>query len=200
MLPGPRIIVGFGCKRRRGKDTCCRMAKELLEEWGYKVRLDGFALSLKEGIGKGVFGLTDEQLYGAAKFDVDPFWGLTPRDILQRGGTEAMRNTFGQDIWVQTLERRASADPETSVLICDVRFPNEVEGLRRLGGYAVLVDRPLELVPTAASPEEDQHASETSLDHFTGWDFCIENDSSLEHLREEVRGMLIAIVSSSQVS
>lgn len=197
MMPGPRIIVGFGCKRRRGKDTCSQMAKELLEEWGYPVRLDAFAASLKEGIGKGVFGLTNEQLYGEAKFAVDPFWGLTPRDILQRGGTEAMRNTFGQDIWVQTVERRAAVDPETSVLLSDVRFPNEVEGLRRLGGYAVLVDRPLDLIPTATSPEEDQHASETSLDHFTDWDFRIENAGTLADLREEVRGVLIAIISSS---
>jgi hypothetical protein len=173
------------------------MAKELLEEWGYKVRLDAFAASLKEGIGRGVFGLSDEQLYGEAKFTVDEFWGLTPRDILQRGGTEAMRATFGQDIWVQTVERRAAADLETSVLLSDVRFPSEVEGLRRLGGYVVLVDRPVELVPPATSAEEDQHASETSLDHFTDWDFRILNDRSLEDLHEEVRGMLIAIISST---
>jgi hypothetical protein len=187
-----RLIIGFGHKRRRGKDLCGEIACRLLREQGRPVRQDWFAASLKE-MARVVFGFDQDQLYGDRKFEVDPFWGFTPRWALQVGGTEAMRRVFGEDIWVKTLERRALANPETSVVVCDLRFPNEAEAIHRIGGLAIKVERPAHLLPPATSPDEDTHLSETALDGYDGWDAVILNDGTVDQLAQKVQ----AIVSST---
>jgi hypothetical protein len=102
-----------------------------------------------------------------------------------------MRRVFGPDIWVRTLERRALADPTTSVIICDLRFPNEAEAIHRLGGRVIRVDRPAHLLPRASSPGEDQHLSETAMDDYRNWDGVITNDGSIEKLESAVRALLV---------
>lgn len=188
---GERLVVGFGHKRRRGKDLCGDLAMKLLAAKGIPARRDWFAYTLKE-MCRTVFGFDDAQLYGDRKFEPDPFWGITPRRALQLAGTESMRNVFREDIWVKTVEQRALRDPNTSVIICDVRFPNEVEGIHRLGGVCVRVDRPTDQIPPATAEGEDQHASETSLDGFEGWDFVVQNDAGIAELERRVDFVLAA--------
>ena len=185
-----RLILGLGHKRRRGKDTAAHMLKEImLADGGFAVpQIDAFARSLKLGIGKGVFSLTDEQLYGdVKKKEVDQFWGLTPRDILQRAGTEAMRNEFGEDIWLRTILRRIQ-DTHDSIIITDVRFPNEAEALKREGGFLVRIDRDIPF-----DPEVDLHASEIALDEYDEWSTVIDNNGSLADLHVKLKSLLTSI-------
>lgn len=172
-----RIIVGFGHRRRRGKDLCCELALEHLQRKDIPARIDHFAHSLKEGIGRKVFGLSDAQLYGELKEVVDPFWGETPGVLLQKGGTECMRRGYGDSIWVRTLLRRLLEQPERAVLIGDVRFPNEAEAIKSWGGILVKVNR-RGLPPTS----RDNHISETALDNYDGWDYEIDNCGDRQHL------------------
>lgn len=64
-----KTVVGLGFSARVGKDT---IADYLVAEHGF--HKTSFATSLKEGIGRGVFGLNDDQLYGDKKEVVDDFW------------------------------------------------------------------------------------------------------------------------------
>jgi hypothetical protein len=176
-----QVIFGFGCKRRRGKDEAARMVQQRMTAHGVQCRLDSFAHSIKDGIGRGVFGFTQEQLYGDLKTEVDPFWGITPRDVFQRFGTEVMHTQFGKDIWVKTLLRRASAEPEVAVIVSDMRFMHEAIALRELGGTLIRIDRDVEHMPG-----EDDHPSETSLDNFEGWNAIIDNNGTLEELSEAI--------------
>jgi hypothetical protein len=68
--------------------------------------------------------------------------------------------------------------PEVA-LITDVRFPNEVDAIHALGGYAVKVTR-----TTAPDVKVHEHASESVLDGFNGWDFTIEA-ATLHDLRKQ---------------
>ena len=188
-----RVLVGFGHKRRRGKDECCRAAvyeigrleekqARLSELPRRSVRTIGFASTLKEGIGHVVLGLSHRQLYGDLKTEYDAFWGATPRQLLQRLGTDVMREHFRGDVWVKALERKLTTGDfcNDHVAICDVRFPNEAEMLHSLGGKVIRVDRDVE------AREEDQHLSETALDGWSGWDEVINNNSSLVELEANV--------------
>lgn len=72
--------------------------------------------------------------------------GKTLREALQTLGTDWARNMIGPDIWVQVARSRLAAmlaRPDIRGVVCDdVRFPNEAELIRELGGVVVLVSRP----------------------------------------------------------
>src|SRR4249920_3286363 len=76
---------------------------------------------------------------------VDPWWSekfgyeVIPRYMLQLTGTEAGRNVFHTDLWVHSLARKIL--PDRNYVVTDVRFPNEIDFIRKSGGYAVRVCR-----------------------------------------------------------
>ena len=87
------------------------------------------------------------------------------RRLLQILGTEQGREVWGEDIWVNTMftwmtlyHRDWGID---KFVIPDVRFPNEVEGIKQVGGrvYRVTGDRNGRFITDQAL----QHPSETSL-------------------------------------
>lgn len=101
------------------------------------------------------------------------------RRLLQRLGTEAGRDVLGAEVWVDAWLKRAL--PCRKVVATDVRFPNEVEAIRQLGGVVVLIDRP------SARPVNG-HASE-SLPATVTPDVTIRNDSTLEELLAAAYGL-----------
>ena len=61
--------------------------KWLYEDLDRHCKLFNFADPLKNAIGE-IFGFSYEQLHGKEKEIVDPFWGVTPRELFQKIGTE----------------------------------------------------------------------------------------------------------------
>jgi hypothetical protein len=79
-----------------------------------------------------------------------------PRDILQFVGTELMRNVVGQNVHVKLLENRLN--PFEDFVISDVRFDNEGEMIKKLGGKII------EILGTGViAPKDDKHASEKGI-------------------------------------
>jgi hypothetical protein len=82
---------------------------------------------------------------------------------------------------VNKLAARIAEDRPEIALITDVRFPNEVSFVRNFG-EVIKVNRPgLPPLQGAAGV----HASELALANFNDWDDVIENDGTLEQLREK---------------
>lgn len=122
---------------------------------------------------------------------------LTPRIILQELGTEGLRGIHS-NFHVNALfadykpENRKplgegftiSYDKWPNWIIADVRFPNEVEAIKKRGG---LVFR----VCNNRITDTDNHPSETSLDNYLDWDEIIDNSSSIENLIHKVQAILI---------
>jgi hypothetical protein len=89
-------------------------------------------------------GCTDEQVDGALKeTPADLLCGQTPRWAMQSLGTEWGRNLIGPDLWIRAwqaaVDRVQAGQP---VVADDVRFPNEVEAIRKRGGLVIRVVRP----------------------------------------------------------
>lgn len=63
---------------------------------------------------------------------------FTPRYAMQHLGTETIRQHFHKDIWTLSLEHRIRQHEKT--IISDARFPNEIDFIRKAGGYIVFVD------------------------------------------------------------
>lgn len=106
---------------------------------------------------------------------------LTPRLVLQLLGTEGGRDVIHPNIWVNATLGDLKEDDH--IIVTDVRFPNEVEGIKRKGGKVIKIIRP-SVVSTST------HPSETSLNNYTDWDYVIVNDGTLEDLEAKVKEML----------
>lgn len=183
-----QIIVGFGCKRRRGKDTAAGFAVAYLRGCGRPTRVDAFAFSLKEAA-CAIFGFSHSQLHSELKEVKDPFWGLSPRAVLQRLGTEVMQREFGRDIWVNTLLRRLRTYPSVNVVVTDVRFRHEFDALKAAGACLVRIDRNVD-----SGGAGDCHPSEVDLDDCTEWDAIIDNNGTLAALRTAVDNVVVRLL------
>jgi hypothetical protein len=121
-------IIGLLGPAAAGKST---IATYLIEKYGAKRY--SFAYPLKE-IVRRAFSLTDDQVYGSQseKERTDPRYNVSARWLLQKIGTEGIRDVLGIDFWWKNcIDRIEAAQPEL-VVIEDVRFANEVAGLLAL--------------------------------------------------------------------
>ena len=167
-------IIGLVGYKGSGKTT---VAKILQDSRGY-VKI-AFADKLKI-VAKQIYNLTNEQVYGPAKDLVDHRYGITPRFILQRLGTEVCRSIH-PDTWVMDLENTIvtrSNIKSKCYVIDDVRYPNEVNLVHRLGGEVWLINRP------NIYKDEDSHNSEKP--ELLKVDHVIENDGTIETLTNHV--------------
>jgi Deoxynucleotide monophosphate kinase len=112
---------------------------------------------------------------------------LSVRRILQWWGTE-YRRAQDPDYWTKAWERKVRHFDltRTHVLIDDVRFINELVAIRGLGGLIVKIERP-------GFAAAGNHASETSLDHYSDWDRVVLNDGTLEEFKAKVE-MLVELL------
>ena len=161
------MIVGFAGLARSGKDT----AAGLLMEHGF--RKYALATPLKKAC-REVFGLSDDQIHGAAKDVVDPRYGVAPRHIFQLLGTDCVRG-IAPDAFVDRFSEWYGANAPGRVVVPDVRFPNEVDAIHALGGKVYRIRRGPDVADTL------NHASErpSELDV----DGVIRNDGTMEYLR-----------------
>lgn len=102
------------------------------------------------------------------------------RMFLQSYGTEIFRKKVDQDWWVKKLIQRVKESDKEVVLITDVRFPNEIDLLKKeesFNVYTIRINRDMD-----RADNTNEHDSETALDNYEGWDFVIDNNSTLESL------------------
>ena len=172
-------LIGLTGKARSGKDT---IAAYLWHSAGF-TRI-AFADPLKLAA-QNIFGLTDGQTWDdELKEVVIDRIGMSPRQIFQKLGTEAVRNVFGEDTWTKRWMVGYSLFEESDdIVVPDVRFDNESGLIRSLGGVIVEVRRGPGLVGSTGT-----HPSEHGLSTLP--DFVIENNGTLDDLYAQVEGVL----------
>lgn len=147
------MIIGISGKRGAGKTT---VAKAILD--GREGVHINFADPLKE-IVVDCFGAATLDLHGADEDKAKELpCGWSGRGLMQCIG-ETFR-TLWPDCWVhawrvKTLRACAEYGQELLVVCSDVRFPNEVAEIHRLGGVVIRLTR---------NVHDDKHASEMALD------------------------------------
>lgn len=119
----------------------------------------------------------------------------TLREVLQIVGTELLREGFNKNIHVAST--MANIKDKDNVIITDMRFPNELEAVKKRGGITIRVNRPCEICggsgyhkmscPVSKSGE---HYSETALDNST-FDYVIDNNGTISELIDKIRNILI---------
>lgn len=138
----------------------------------------------------------------------DEYWSnqfgyeFSPRLALQLMGTEVGRKVFHENLWIISLLNRARG--YDNVVITDVRFKNEINTIRKDGGFVVRVKRGPEpdfydtafKANTTKEHKYVQEMNERKI-HLSEWewigcdfDYVIENEGSLKDLEENVEKML----------
>lgn len=192
-------IIGLTGVARSGKDTVGELIEEIAPELATQptVKRTGFAHLLKLSATrlfypdatleqalewcdwlktKGLISvMADDEVLG---IDVEQ----TGRDFLQRYGTEAHRDTFSEDFWLDAVLPEGRDDCDILV-ITDCRFENEAQRIQDRGGEVWQLVRPgVEAV--------NAHVSDAGFNPAL-IDRTIENDGSLTLLRNKVEGALL---------
>ena len=123
-LSDVKILAILGGKGA-GKSTAAQYLAEKLDAKAYAL-----ADPLKETLCIEL-GLSQEQLHGtqAQKDAVDPRYGLSPRQLMERQG-DGLRAIFGEDCLVDYTLDAIYRDMPPLAIVSDVRRTNEVEALR----------------------------------------------------------------------
>lgn len=183
-------IIGLSGLAGSGKTT---LARYLADVHGYEIV--PFAGPLKAMAR--AFGLTAREMAGDLKeAPCAALCGKTPRQFMQWLGTEFGRDMIGPDVWVESWKRRVDEVARDTiaeygdigrrplVVADDVRFPNEAEAIRSVGGVVFRIER-----IGAGSATGAGHASEVPIKL---WDALIFNNGTPQDMLAKVEAELTA--------
>jgi len=174
------MIIGLHGMKRSGKDTLFNLIKE---EYPNAERL-AFADKIKEslaallGISTREFALLKEN----ARFKVEAdgiSYQFSWRRFIQRYGTEAHRDIFGDDFWVDMILPKDCDHNDKLYVVTDVRFLNEAQRILELNGKII------HLIRTEYNLRGDVHISEETLPKEMVHS-VIYNNSTMENLKERI--------------
>jgi dephospho-CoA kinase len=169
------MIIGISGRMGSGKDTAAEIIRDLTSDYEIK----RFAGKLKQ-VAQLLTGIPAEDFnrQEVKQSHLGEGWNMTVRELLQRLGTDAVRNGLHENAWVLAL----FADYKNqNWVIPDCRFPNEYEAIKKRGGVVVRIER--------GERMHNVHSSESALDAHD-FDYWIDNNGSLQDLREKVEFLL----------
>lgn len=178
--------LGFCGSMGSGKTTAAMFLRETSPS---RVVIASFAEPIKQAAR--IIG-DPRHLYNLNKQDYVPILakeGITWRKLYQLIGTDFGRNMLSQDIWIRWMELKLKTlkNKNTVVIFDDVRFDNEAEFIRALGGKVYrIVRNDLPLFP------ESYHASEHPLkpDLVDG---IIENNGTINDFHKKLISLIVDI-------
>lgn len=191
-------FIGLSGDRGSGKNTFARLCIDYIKEEHpeYSPREESFASLLKKSAAAALGFSADNAEPWADElkregsevktilYMPDSEWlyettGITGRQFLQNYGTEAHRNIFGMDFWVDAFWSTNEFSENDVVFICDARFDNEAQSIIDRGGIIAQVvnDR---------VNNNDSHASEAGLPGEL-ISAIIDNNGTIEDLRETAK-------------
>jgi hypothetical protein len=218
------MIIGLAGRAGSGKDTVATIVQELYPDLSWQIK--GFADKLRQ-VASLLTGIPAEEMKKQevkerilwAEWDytkeVSQPWesrktvnaGMSVRAMLQKLGTDAIRDGLHENAWVNALMVDYKVDDNILMfnprygppypknlgtgkypnwLIPDTRFPNELEAITSRGGICIRVVRPNNPYP------KSDHISETALDGVEL--LTIINDGNLDQLKLRVQEVFDPIV------
>lgn len=191
-----------------GKNMLCEMITREFPQHGFKIK--AFADKLKKIVSV-LSGREVEDLYSQEGKNIFiEIYGMTLGEMLQGVGTEM--KTFDPDVWVKSLmSGYTNLEPVYDAewkrkddilmvkeikyfgypnwLICDLRYENELQACIERDAILVRIDGD-PLGTRAKSKRDLKHSSETALDGFDGWHYKVNNNGTLEDLKQHAKNII----------
>jgi hypothetical protein len=175
------MILAFSGKKHCGKDTAANFIMESKPELKFKVVK--FADPLKDAV-CAMFDLTRDDLE-SLKDEIESITGVNFRYIQQTLGTEWGRDLIHPDIWVLLTKSKILKYQNEGyiVLVTDVRFDNEADLIKNLGGALIETRR------MTGKNLNDGHTSEKGVDE-KYIDYFVMNNDTIESFKEKMLSIL----------
>lgn len=181
-------LIGLTGLAGSGKDT----VRHFLEYFhGYKGLafadpLRGMLASLLQSAGHSPTWMVDREM----KEREIPNLGVSYRLLAQTLGTEWGRSV-DPELWVKIAASKIASSPAGERhVISDVRFPNEVDWIKRQGGVIIRIVRP------GVEPVRSHVSEQADLD----WHYTIMNKGSIEDLGNAVAASLEYLANSTEAA
>ncbi|GAC1368368.1 MAG: hypothetical protein NVS3B25_06850 [Hymenobacter sp.] len=176
-------LIGLSGRRGSGKDTVARLFQHLQPERLWQIR------SFGDSIKSVCAALTGEEVAPyytqKGKAELVPVFRRTRGQLLQQVG-QALRQ-WEPLVWVESFFAGLPAD--AYVLVPDVRFPNEAKAILDRGGVVICVTGD-PLHQRGDGTRDDDHPSETAMDHYPHFAATLHNTGSPDDLTRQVQALL----------
>lgn len=189
------VIIGLSGRKQSGKSSSADYIMSFMEKnsFNFSCKVYSFADPLKQDICINILGLSYDQCYGTdddKNTMTDICWDgvqLTARESMEIIGTKVFR-ALKNNVWVDATINKIKKENLDLAIISDCRFPNEVEAIKKCGGYNIRLD---------LDPFNSKSTSESSLDKssydWSNFDLIIENASMT--IEEKNKSILLFITS-----
>jgi hypothetical protein len=155
------MLIGLTGLKQSGKSTAAEFLADrfAFEHTSFAAPMRRFTMD--------VLGMNELQLEVMKEQPLDLLDRLvTPRQFMQRLGTEFGREMIHPDLWVRSCINRINTKRPT--VVSDVRFDNEAHAIKALGGKIVQIRR-------RGQQNLDLHPSEAGV-HPSLVDYTLDND------------------------
>ena len=173
------IVIGVCGKAGAGKDT---VGSIIAADYGFDV--DSLAAPLRSCVcdtfGIDMYDMQDREF---KERELKDWPGWTPRQLMQVIGTDLFREQLQADVWVRSFILRMHG----SVVVTDIRFPDEVHRIRERMGDNCLFIKVLRDMPDGAPGGVEGHVSEA---HDLDCDLEVDNNGSMMDLTDKLTDFL----------
>lgn len=129
---------------------------------------------------------------------------MSVRELLQKLGTDAIRNGLHTETWVNALFVDYLEEADTYLplnlgpqlpnwIITDMRFPNEMDAIIKRGGITIRVNRFKSSEDHAGPGGTHLHSSEIALDDYNKFHYRIDNNGTIEELVGAVKVVMAGV-------
>lgn len=182
------MLIGISGKIGAGKDT---VAELIIDHSAKACQVRRFADRLKQTVSALTHTSLDDNYDREGKQRVPPGFTFTLGELQQKVGM-ALRQHVDPNVWITTTLHDVGQQDYKHIIVADVRFVNEAEAIRALGGLLIRVNGD----PTGCRQRDTRnldHPSETELDDWSHFDWVVDNDGTLEELEHKVRALLSSL-------
>ena len=168
-----KIIILSG-KAQSGKNLTSNIIKEYCEKNNKKTIIISYAKYLKD------YAKEITKWNGREK--------TKPRDFLQQLGTD-IKNNIDENMLINRIKEdiKVYQNYFDTIIISDARFINEIEAIKEFKNTTVIR---IEGIENKLTEKQKNHITETALDNYKDYDYIIENKTTKQNLKQQIKKIM----------